>query len=235
MEATQQTKYVLAPVVLIVVAVAGTLAAVPASAQGSSGEFNPQTQFAVGARLQITSIYGLESAPPSFSTFNSGGFNYDNPTWRNGGQNGNRNQTSRNGLVNQEWSLTYLRNIPTANSSITISVQVVNDTQDGGVLWTVQGGSIAYNGTTLTVTSGRGGIGKLGRVLTIGNATDSNGNTFRWSLEGLTTLYEGSVVVSLTGSVAELNQNTTPAAPTGPNRGLMLLRGVSLTYIATIS
>jgi len=234
-EATQQTKYVLAPVVLILVAVAGTLAVVPASVQGSSGEFNPQAQFAVGARLQITSIYGLETAPPPFSTFNGAGFNYGNPTWRNGGQNGKRNQTSRNGLVNQEWNLTYLRNIPTANSSITISVQVVNDTQDGGILWTVQGGSIAYNGTTLTVTSGRGGIGKLGRVLTIGNATDSNGNTFRWSLEGLTTLYEGSVVVSLAGSVAELNENTTAASPAGPNRGLMLLRGVSLTYIATIS
>ena len=230
MEATQQTKYVLAPVVLILIAVAGTLAAKPTSAQGNSGEFNPQAQFAVGAKLQITSIYGLETAPPPFSTFN-----YGNPPWRNGGQNGNHNQTSRNGLANQAWNITYLRNIPSANSSVTISVQVVNDTQDGGIMWIVQGGSIAYNGTTLTVTSGRGGIGKLDRVLIVGNATDSNGNTLRWNLEGLTTLYQGSVVVSLTGSVIQLNQNSTQTAPTAPKRGFMLLRGVSLTYIATIS
>lgn len=206
----------------------------PASAQSSSGQLNPQTQYAIGTNLQIASIYGLETAPP-FPTFNGAGLNYGNHAWGSNGQNGDRNQTSRNGLVNQEWNLTYLRNTPTANSSIAIDVQVVNDTQDGGILWTVQGGSIAYNGTTLTVTSGNGGIGKLNRVLTIGNATDSNGNTLRWSLEGLATVYSGTVIVSLTGTVAQLNQNTTSAAPTQPNQGSALLRGVSLTYIATIT
>jgi hypothetical protein len=128
-----------------------------------------------------------------------------------------------------------MRNTPTANSSITINVQVTNDTQDGGILWTVQGGSIAYNGTTLTVTSGNGAIGKLNRILMIGNATDSNGNAFRWNLEGLATLYGGTVIVSLTGTVAELNQNTAPAPPTRPNQDLTLLRGLNLTYVATIS
>jgi hypothetical protein len=96
----------------------------------------------------------------------------------------------------------------------------------------VQGGTVTYNGTTLTATSGRGGIGEFDRVLTIGNATDSNGNTYRWTLEGLTTLYGGKVIASVTGSVAELNQNTTIA--TRP-RGSMQLAGVSLTYIATIT
>jgi hypothetical protein len=231
----RKSRYVLIPILLCVVAaVAGTLGGMPAAAQSTSGQFNPQTQFAVGSKLQITSIYGLETAPSPFAAYNNGGFANGNPLWRNGGQNRTSNQTPHNGLVNQQWNLTYLRNTPTANSSMVISVEVTNDTQDGGIIWTVQGGSIAYNGTTLTVTSGTGGIGKLGRILTIGNATDSAGNTFRWSLEGLTTLYGGSVIVALNGTVSQLNQNTAVQAPTRYNQGLTLVRLVSLTYIATI-
>lgn len=236
-DAMQQTmKYVFGAAVLIlaILAVAGTYAVMPASAQAGSGEFDPQTQFAVGSNLQITSIYGLETTPPPFITLNGPGLNYGSHTWGNYGQNGNRTQTSRTGLLNQQWNLTNLRNSPTANSSITINVQVTNNTEQGGILWVVQGGSIDYNGTTLTVTSGSGGISKLDRVITIGNATDSNGNTFMWSLEGLTVLYGGSVIVCLTGSVAQLNQNMTPVAPTRPFQG-ETLRAVSLTYIATIS
>jgi len=226
-----QKKYVLAPILLCVVAsVALTLAGMPAAAQNASGEFNPQTQFAVGSNLQITSIYGLETAPLSLPVYNNGGFN-GNPAWRNGGQ----NRTSRNGLVAQQWNLTYLRNTPTANSSMAITVLVTNDTQDGGIIWNVQEGSIAYNGTILTVTGGTGGIGKLGRILTIGNATDSSGNTFRWSLEGLATLYGGSVIVAMNGSVSQLNQSTATEGPTRPYQGLMPVRLVSLTYIATIT
>jgi len=224
----QIMKHALPSVLLIIVALAGSLAMMPASAQSSSGQFDPQTQFAVGTKLQITSIYGLES------TLNGAGLNYGNRVWR-GNQNGNHNQTSRNGPGTQQYNLTYLQNIPTANSSITINVQITNDTQDGGVLWIVQGGSIAYNGTTLQVITGKGGIGKFNRVLMVGNATDSDGDTLRWSLEGLATLFNGTMIVSLTGSVAALNQNTTPVALTQSNQGLTLPRGVSLTYVATIS
>ena len=224
----QIMKHALPSVLLIIVALAGSLAMMPASAQSGSGQFNPQSQFAVGTKLQITSIYGLES------TLNGAGLNYGNRVWR-GNQNGNHNQTSRNGPGTQQYNLTYLQNIPTANSSITINVQVTNDTQDGGVLWIVQGGSIAYNGTTLQVITGKGGIGKFNRVLMVGNATDSDGDTLRWSLEGLATLFNGTMIVSLTGSVAALNQNTTPVASTQSNQGLTLPRGVSLTYVATIS
>jgi hypothetical protein len=220
----QIMKYALPAVLLVILVVIGTLGAMPASAQSSSGQLNPQTQFPVNTKLQITSVYGLETTP-LFA-----GSNFGN---RNNGQNGNHNQSPR--YANQQWNLTYLRNIPTANSSITIDAQVTNDTLDGGVLWTVQGGSIAYNGTTLTVSNGKGGIGKLDRILMIGNATDSNGNTLRWTLEGLATLYGGSVIVSLTGTVAQINQNTTSATPTQPNQDLAFSRGVSLTYIATIS
>jgi hypothetical protein len=229
-EKMQRSVLVPAIVVLAAVAIAGTLTAMPTSAQASSGQFNPQTQFAVGSKLQITSIYGLETVPPPF--YNGAGFNYGSHA--GGGYSyGNHNQTSRNNLANQQWNLTYLRNIPTANSSITINVQVMNDTEDDGIMWIVQGGSITYNGTSLAITGGLGGIGKLNRVLSIGNATDSGGNTFRWSLQGLASLYEGTVIVSLTGNVAQSNQNATLGAPTRPNSPL--LRGLSLTYIATIS
>lgn len=156
---------------------------------------------------------------------------FSNGAGRNNGQYGNGNQFP----ANQAWNLTYLRNIPTANSSVTINAQVTNDTQDGGVMWVVQGGSITYNGTTLTVTNGEGGIGKLNRVLMAGNATDSNGNTLRWNLEGLATLYTGTVIISLTGSVGTANQNPTPTTPTQPYQSSTLRREVSLTYIATMS
>ena len=221
-------KYALLSVLLIVVAIAGTLTATQATAQTDSGQFNPQNQFAVGTKLQITSIYGLESILPN------AGLNFGNRFSHGNGQYRYHNQTSRNGSMNQEWNLTYLQNTPTANSSLTLNLQVTNDTQNGGVLWTVQSGSIAYNGTTLQVTGGKGGIGKLNRVLMVGNATDSNGNVVKWSLEGLATLYNGTVIVSLTGSIATLNQNAAPTALAQPNQSLALPR-ISLTYFATIT
>jgi len=232
---TQHTKYILIPVVLILAAVAGAVAVSPASAQNTSGQFNPQTQFAVGTKLQITSIYGLETVPPPSLTLRGAGFNNGNSPWKNGSQNWGNNQTSRSSFMNQQWNLTYLRNLPTANSSITLNVQITNDTQDGAIIWTVQSGSIAYNGTTLTVTNGVGGIGKLDRVLTVGNATDSNGNSYRWSLEGLTTLYGGTVILSLNGIVSEMNQNSAATTSTFPYRGFGRQPGVTLTYLATIS
>jgi hypothetical protein len=227
-------KYVLASVILIIVASVGTSALVAASTQDGSGQFNPQTQFAVGTTLQITSISGLETAPPPFTGFSGVGWNNGNHAWGGNGQYGNHTQPPWIGQGNQEWNLTYLQNAPTTNSSITINAEVTNDTQDGGILWTVQGGSIDYNETTLTVTGGVGGIGKLDRVVMVGNATDSNGNTLRWSLEGLATLYSGTVIVSLTGTIAQTNQSSTWTWPARPNQGLTL-RGLTLTYVATIS
>jgi len=103
------------------------------------------------------------------------------------------------------------------------------------MLWIVQGGSIDYNGTTLTVTNGVGEIGKLDRVIMVGNATGANGNTLRWSLQGLATVYGGAIIVSLTGTITQANQNTTSEYPAGPNQGFTPLRRVTLTYIAELS
>lgn len=55
----------------------------------------------------------------------------------------------------------------------------------------------------------------LNRIFMVGNATDSIGNTVRWNLEGRATIYDGTMVVSLTGSVGALNQNgMLPTQPT---------------------
>lgn len=226
----QQRRYFLVSTFLILVTAMGAAAITPASAQTTSGQFNPQTQFPVGTKLQITSIYGLETAPPPTS-FSGARFNYGNASWRNGDQNGGNRVSSGN----QEWNLTYLRAIPTANSSIALNAQVTNDTQDGGILWIVQGGTITYNETTLTVTTGIGGIGKLDRTIMVGNATDSAGNSYRWSLQGLVTLYGGGVILSLAGSIIQANQNLTTGSITPPSRNFTQVRGISLTYIATIS
>jgi hypothetical protein len=227
------TKIVFSAILLVTAAIAGTLAARPASAQSSSGQFNAQTQFPVGTQVQIASIYGLEKAAEQVPTPYMGQQNFGNHTWRNGGQNWTHNQIPPGGPVNQEWNLTYLRSTPTANSSITVTAQVTNDTKDGGVIWTVQSGSISYNGTTLTITEGKGGIGEFDHIVMIGNATDSKGNTLRWSLDGLATLYNGTVIVALTGGVTQLLQSTSTTK--GPGQRVTLSRLVSLTYIATLS
>jgi hypothetical protein len=44
-----------------------------------------------------------------------------------------------------------------------------------------------------------------------GNATDSNGHTYRWALEGLATMYNGTIIASLNGGS---NYNPNPATPT---------------------
>ncbi|HUK51308.1 MAG TPA: hypothetical protein VLV18_09745 [Terriglobales bacterium] len=226
-------KFGLSGMLLLVVAIAGLLTASRTSAQSSSGQFNAQTQFSVGTQVHISSVYGLESVPAQFPTPNLGPPTSGNHTSGNGGRNGTRFQPPPNGSSNQEWNLTYLRSTPVANSSITINAQVTNDTNDGGIAWTILSGTITYNGTTLTITSGKGGIGRLDHIVMVGNATDPEGSTLRWSLDGLAALYNGTVIVSLTGGVAELNP--TISATRMPGQRNTPTRLVGLTYIATLS
>jgi hypothetical protein len=111
---------------------------------------------------------------------------------------------------------------------------VTNDTANGGIIWTITSGSINENGTTLTITSGKGGIGKLDRIEMGGNLTDSNGHTYRWVLGGFAAMYNGTVIASLNG-VSGYNPN--PATPTTqqPSHANKRPRGVSLSFIATVT
>jgi hypothetical protein len=120
-------------------------------------------------------------------------------------------------------------------ASLTLTAQVTNDTANGGITWTIQSGSLTINGTTLTITSGQGGIGTKDRILMGGNVTDSSGNTYRWTLEGLTTMYNGTVIASLEGG-SSYNPNppttTTTQQPSTANR---LPGGLRLSFIATVT
>ncbi|HKM77105.1 MAG TPA: hypothetical protein VJZ32_11880 [Candidatus Bathyarchaeia archaeon] len=253
--------------ILLLLALAGLLATTPlASAQSTNGSFNPQTEFPVGSTVTITSVNGLGGGGMPF--FNSGMMsgvkgNWTGHAW---GQNGNQthswgqnnqgnwtshswgqngNQSSHTWGQNGNWNQAGTRNWnqtrrPSFNASLTLTAQVTNDTANGGILWTIQNGTIVENGTILTITSGRGGFGKLDRILMGGNVTAPNGNTYRWVLEGLAATYKGTVIASLNGfsgynpNVAAATQTTTTTqqSSTGHHRGP---RGVGLSFIATVT
>src|SRR5208337_3579460 len=226
--------------IILLLALGGLLATTPlASAQSTNGSFNPQTQFPIGSTVTVTSVYGLGGMP----FFNSGMMGGMKGNWTNGNQNNtwgqNENQSHTWGQ-NGNWSQTRNWNQtrpPSFNASLTLTSQVTNDTANGGIMWTIQSGSIVENGTTLTITSGKGGIGKLDRILMGGNVTDSSGHTYRWALEGIAAMYKGTVIASLNG-VTGYNPNpmaqitTTQQPSTGHHRGP---RGVRLSFIATVT
>ena len=200
--------------ILLLLALAGLLATAPlASAQSTKDSFNPQTQFPIGSTVTVTSVYGLGGGMPFF---NPGMMVGMKGNWTRG-QNHRGNWTKGNqshswAQNNQSRTRNWNQTGPSSfNASLTLTAQVTNDTANGGILWTVKTGSIIENGTTLTITSGMGGIGKLDRILMGGNATDSNGHTYRWALEGLATMYNGTIIASLNGGS---NYNPNPATPT---------------------
>jgi hypothetical protein len=127
----------------------------------------------------------------------------------------------------RNWNQTASKLQPTTyNASITIDAQVTSDAGNG-VQWTVQGGSIIFNGSMYTITSGNGTISGMDRLMMFGNATDPNGNTVRWDLQGLAAIYNATVIVSLDGgTLSEMNTATSPREGFG---------GVNLTYIATMT
>jgi len=240
---------------MLLLALGGLLATTPmASAQSTNGSFNPQTQFPVGSTITIASFYGLGGGGMPFfglgmrgmkGNWTNGGnqthaWNQNNQgNWSNGnqthtlGQNGNQSRSWGQGNWNKtrNWNQTWL---PSFNASLTVTAQVTNDTASGGIMWTIQSGSIIENGTTLTITAGRGGIGKPDRILMGGNATDPKGNTYHWALGGLAALYKGGVIASLNGISDSSNQTITTQPPqsTGHRRGS---RGIRLSFMATIT
>jgi hypothetical protein len=153
----------------------------------------------------------------------TGGFRNLNQTIRN---HKNLNQTAINRnwnqtFINPNWNGTFMPPVTTYSASITISAQVANNTANGGIQWTIQTGSIVVNGNTFTITGGKGQMSNLGRLVIGGIATDSNGNTLRWQLQGLAAMYNGTVIADLNGGSFTTANNA--------------LAHANLTYLATIS
>ena len=221
--------------IILLLALAGLLATTPlTSEQSTNGSFNPQTQFPIGSTVTVTAVYGLGGGMPFFNP----GMGGMKGNWTKGNGNWTRENQSQSWAQNNQ-SLTRNWNRtgsppPSFNASLTLTAQVTNDTANGGIMWTITSGSIIENGTTLTITSGKGGIGKLDRIRMGGNVTDSNGNTYRWVLGGLATMYNGTVIASLNG-VSGYNPNpvtpTTQQSSTANKRP----RGVRLSFIVTVT
>ena len=228
-------KYSLIAGILLTLTVAGVWATTSnASAQAVSGSFNPQTQFPVGSTVTISSVYGIATVPSH--PFNASSMHGPgNRNWNQTNQNHNWNQTIRNHknlnqtTINHNWNQTFMHpwngtaqpKVTTYSTSVTISAQVANDTANGGIQWTVQSGSIVVNGNTFTITGGKGEMSSLGRLVIGGTATDSNGNTLRWQLQGLAAMYNGTVIADLNGGSFTAANNA--------------LAHANLTYLATIT
>ena len=209
-------KYSFIAEILLTLTVAGFWATTSnVSAQAVSASFNPQTKFPVGSTFAITSVYGIATVPSH--PFNASSMPGGNRTWNQTNKNHNSNQTLRNNL----WNCTAQQNVTTYSTSITMGAQVANDTANGGIQWTVQSGSIIVNGNTFTITSGKGEMSSLGRLVIGGTATDSNGDTLTWQLQGLAATYNGAVIADLNGGSFTAANNA--------------LARANLTYLATIS
>jgi hypothetical protein len=210
--------------IVVAMTVAGLVATTPlAPAQSVSGSFNPKTQFPAGSSLEITSIYGIATIPPAIQTTTPIPPQGNHTFWH---YNETQGQRPSNGN-HRNWNQTAGQLEPTTYSaSITIDAQVTNDAGNG-VQWTVQGGSIVFNGATYTITSGNGTISSMDRLMMSGNATDPNGDTVKWYLQGLAAMYDDTVIVSLNGGTfSEMSTSRSPREGFG---------GVNLTYIATVS
>jgi len=224
----------------ILLALVGLLSTTtPAWAQSTSGSFNPQTQFPIGSTVTVTSMSGLGGGMPFFNAGMNAGVKgnwtrgqQNQGNWTRGNQSHSWAQNNQNRTRN--WSQT---GAPPASftASLALTAQVTNDTANGGIIWTIQSGSITINGTTLTITSGQGGIGTQDRIRMGGNVTDSNGNTYRWTLEGLATMYNGTIIASLNGGSSSYNPNPATTTTQQPSTANKLPRGIRLSFIATVT
>lgn len=220
--------------VILLLALAGLLATTPlASAQSTNGSFNPQTQFPIGSTVTINSVYGLGGGMPFF---NPGMGNWtktqnNQGNWTKVQQ--SHTWTQNNQSRTRNWNHTSSPP-PSFSASLTLTAQVTNDTANGGITWTIKSGSIIQNGTTLTITIGKGGIGKQDQIQMGGNVTDSKGDAYRWTLEGLATMYNGTVITSLNGS-SSYNPNPATTTTQQPSATNKKPTGVSLTFIAAVT
>ena len=196
-------KYSLAGILLVITIVGLSLSTSLASAQNASSSFNPQAKFLVGSSFSITSVYGIAIVPNNQSNV------------------GHHPQPHQGIQAAQQDSAV-------SNAAITVNGQVVNQTRNGGVQWTIKSGTIVIKQNTLTITDGKGEIDSLDRVVMDCTTTDSTGHTVKWQLTGLAANYNGTLI-------AELNGNSSNEPNHSAAHGLNVFDDVNLTYIATIS
>jgi hypothetical protein len=190
----QQTRKYLSVGTLLMIAFMGiTTSAARVSAQSATGHFNPQTQFQVGSRITIRSVYGIAALRL-------------------------RNQTGT--TQPPHWNQTQ-HNLPAYNTSITIDGQVTGETGNGGVQFTIQGGVIVINTSTIVISSGKGEVSSIDRIMMQGTAASADGQSFNWHMDWLAAVFNGALISELTGNVP-ITLNGAPA-------------NLIVTYIATIS
>jgi len=189
----QIRKYLLAGALLMSVLTGIAASAARVAAQNAAGPFNPQTQFQVGSRLTIRSVYGIATLRLRNQTGTS-----QRPHW---------NQT--------------VQNLPTYNASITIDAQLTGDAGNGGVQFTIQGGVIVIDTSTIAITGGTGEVSNIDRIMMGGAAASADGQSFNWHMNGLAAVVNGALISEITGNV-DVTLNGVPA-------------NLVVTYIATIS
>jgi len=161
----------LTAVIALVVVMAIFIPSSVVSAQSATGAFNPQTQFQVGSKIGIRSVYGVASPRPQ------GGY----------GQSHSWNQSQQN--------------LPTYNASITLDIQITNAISGGGIQFTVQDGVVVVDTSTIAITGGMGQISGIDRITMEGTATSTSSQSINWHMNGLTALVNGTVVAELTGGI----------------------------------
>ncbi len=129
-----------------------------------------------------------------------------------------RNQTGSG--QQSHWNQTQ-QNLPTYNASITIDAQLTGDAGNGGVQFTIQGGVIVANTSTIAITGGKGEVSNIDRVIMEGTAATTNSQSLNWHMNGLAAIVNGALICELTGNI-DVTLNGAPA-------------NLIVTYIATIS
>jgi hypothetical protein len=189
-----RSKQGLALIVVVIALVGITLSTSVVSAQSASGSFDPQAQFPTGSKITIRSVYGIATPRPQGGFQGGSGYTH------------NWNQS---------------QNSPSYNASIIIDLQITSETSNGGLQFTVQGGVMVVNGSTIGISSGSGQISSSDRIFMEGTATSTDSQSINWHMNGLAAILNDAVVAELSGNTPI----TVNGAPTN----------VIATYIATIS
>ena len=200
---------------MIVCAIVGlaTMNTTLASVGNPLASFDPQTQFPVSSSVTIQSVYGIATAnpphgnPPLGAGPPGAGQPPDNRTLGSQTTFLPQNQTGVNGeRPPLPGNMTTMQNPKAYSASLTITAQITGNENDG-VQWTIKGGTVVINGTTYDIAAGQGEMNDIDRLIMNGTATDANGRTVGWRMDGLVALYGGTVIGELTGVVTTSASN----------------------------